>query len=199
MDFIEKFFGWKNFGDVPKTGISELIKNVGGWYKSVYPSLITLQWTAYIPNRYIGEAGRLISDKLSIDGYLVAVDIEWKLIPFHLIKSTIGINFKFHSNLDYEDSKILSFPSFYKQLLLHWRKKLSSSFNISSYILSQRIWYHKSIKIQSKPTYVEEIAKQNVIFLYDLFNAKNELKTWGEMKITYELSNLISNDDKLSI
>ena len=147
MDFIEKFFGWKNFGDVPKTGISELIKNVGGWYKSVYPSLITLQWTAYIPNRYIGEAGRLISDKLSIDGYLVAVDIEWKLIPFHLIKSTIGINFKFHSNLDYEDSKILSFPSFYKQLLLHWCKKLSSSFNISSYILSQPIWYNKSIKI----------------------------------------------------
>ena len=30
LDFIEKFFGWKNFGDVPKTGISELIKNVGG-------------------------------------------------------------------------------------------------------------------------------------------------------------------------
>ena len=83
--------------------------------------------------------------------------------------------------------------------MLHWRKKLSSSFNISSYILSQRIWYNKSIKIQSKPTYVEEIAKQNVIFLYDLFNTKNELKTWGEMKIAYELSNLISNDDKLSI
>ena len=70
---------------------------------------------------------------------------EWKIIPFRLIKSTIGINFKFHSNLD--NSKILSFPSFYKQLLLHWRKKLSSSFNISSYILSQRIWYKKSIKI----------------------------------------------------
>ena len=50
--------------------------------KSVYPSLITLQWTAYDRNRYIGEAGRLISDileisdELSIDGYLVAVYIE---------------------------------------------------------------------------------------------------------------------------
>ena len=37
---------------------------------------------------------------------------EWKLIPLHLIKSTVGINFKFHSNLDIYDSKILTFPSF---------------------------------------------------------------------------------------
>ena len=41
---------------------------------------------------------------------------EWKLIPLHLIKLTFRINFKFHSNLDFDDSKILTFPSFYKQL-----------------------------------------------------------------------------------
>ena len=50
--------------------------------KYVPLSLITLQQTAYVQNSYIGEAGRLISDildisnKLSIDGYLVTVDIE---------------------------------------------------------------------------------------------------------------------------
>ena len=44
---------------------------------------------------------------------------EWKLISFHLIKSTFGINFKFHSNLDFGDSKILTFPSFYKQPFRH--------------------------------------------------------------------------------
>ena len=50
--------------------------------KYVLPSLITSQQTAYVQNRCIGEAGRLISDildisdKLSIDGYLVTVDIE---------------------------------------------------------------------------------------------------------------------------
>ena len=47
---------------------------------------------------------------------------EWKLIPLHLIKSTFGINFKFHSNLDFDDSKIPTFPSFYKQLFPNWRK-----------------------------------------------------------------------------
>ena len=45
-------------------------------------SLITSQQTAYVQNRCIGEGGRLISDildisdKLSIDGYLVPVDIK---------------------------------------------------------------------------------------------------------------------------
>ena len=50
--------------------------------KYVLSSLTTSQQTAYVQNRCIGEAGRLISnilvisDKLSIDGYLVTVDIE---------------------------------------------------------------------------------------------------------------------------
>ena len=50
--------------------------------KSVVPSLITSQQTTYAQNRYIGEVGRLtfdildISDKLTIHGYLVTVDIE---------------------------------------------------------------------------------------------------------------------------
>ena len=64
------------------TDLKILSKAVAAKLKSVYSSLKTLQWTAYIQNRYIGEAGRLISDivdisdKLSIDGYLVAVDTE---------------------------------------------------------------------------------------------------------------------------
>ena len=91
---------------------------------------------------------------------------EWKIIPFRLIKSTIGINFKFHSNLD--NSKILSFPSFYKQLLLHWRKKLSSSFNISSYILSQPIWYNKSIKYTVNPSMLKKLQNK-MLFSYIIF------------------------------
>ena len=62
---------------------------------------------------------------------------EWKLIPLHLIKSTFGINFKFDSNLDFDDPKILTFPLFYKQLFRNLRKYLYSSVNIPSSILSQ--------------------------------------------------------------
>ena len=31
--------------------------------------------------------------------------------------------------------------------------------------------------------------QKKIIFLYDLFNAKNELKMWDEINFTYELSN----------
>ena len=46
------------------------------------PSVISLEQTAYIEKRFIGEGGRLISDILSvtnnfkIKSYLVAMDIE---------------------------------------------------------------------------------------------------------------------------
>ena len=39
---------------------------------------------------------------------------ERKIIPLHLIKSTFETNFKFDSNLGFDDSKILTFLSFYK-------------------------------------------------------------------------------------
>ena len=44
---------------------------------------------------------------------------------------------------------------------------------------------HKNIKINSKPIYVEEFAKQNIIFLFDLFSSK----MWDEMKSSYSLNN----------
>ena len=113
---------------------------------------------------------------------------EWKIILSHLVKSTFRINFKFHSSLDFGDSKILTFPSFYKQLFRNWRKYLSSSVSIPSSTLPQPIWYNKNIKINSNPIYAEEFAKQNIIFLYDLLNTKDEFKTWGDIKISYELS-----------
>ena len=64
------------------TDLKILSKALATKLKSVVPSLITSQQTAYVQNRYIIEAGRLIfdildiCDKLSIDSYLVTVDIE---------------------------------------------------------------------------------------------------------------------------
>ena len=64
------------------TDLKILSKALATKLKSVLPSLTTSQQTAYIQNRYIGEAGRSISnildicDKLSIYGYLVTADIE---------------------------------------------------------------------------------------------------------------------------
>ena len=64
------------------TDLNIFSKTLAVKLKSVLPTLITSQQTAYVQNRYISEAGRFlsdildISDKLSIDGYLVTVDTK---------------------------------------------------------------------------------------------------------------------------
>ena len=64
------------------TDLKIFSKALAAKLKSVLPSLITSQQIDYVQNRYIGEARGLISDildisdKLSIDGYLVTVNIE---------------------------------------------------------------------------------------------------------------------------
>ena len=64
------------------TDLKAFSKALATKLKSALPSLIASQQIAHVQNRYIGEAGRLIpyvldiSEKLSIDGYLVTVNIE---------------------------------------------------------------------------------------------------------------------------
>ena len=97
---------------------------------------------------------------------------ERKLILLHLIQSTLGISLKFHSKLDFDDSEILTFPSFYINNI--------SVIGASTFLLQllfQIPFYHKQFGIKSKLIYVEEFAKQNIIFLYDLFNAEDGFKT----------------------
>ena len=117
------------------------------------------------------------------EGGLKNIDINSKIASLQCSWVKRLHDDKFHewkiilSRLGFGDSKILTFPSFYKQLFRSWRKYLSSSVNIPSSTLSQPIWYNKNIKINSNPIYAEEFAKQNIIFLYDLLNTKDEFKT----------------------
>ena len=59
-----------------------LSKAISNKLKTVLPTLISSQQTAYVKNRFIGESGRLISDIIEISGcfnitgFLVTMDIE---------------------------------------------------------------------------------------------------------------------------
>ena len=59
-----------------------LSKAISNKLKTVLPTLISSQQTAYVKNRFIGESGRLISDIIEISGWfnitglVVATDIE---------------------------------------------------------------------------------------------------------------------------
>ena len=97
-----------------------------------------------------------------------------------MIKSTFGINFKFHS---IQILTIQRFLRFYKHLFRNWRKYLSSSVSIAYSILSQPIWY---IKIDSNSIYVEQFPKENIIFLYDLFKGYPCKRTVISQNVSFE-------------
>ena len=72
---------------------------------------------------------------------------EWKLIPLYLIEKSFGTSFKFHSNLLFKSNKTKFFPSFYREIILNWKKRLAMITEILSCILSQHLWYNRSIQV----------------------------------------------------
>ena len=52
---------------------------------------------------------------------------SWKVIPLHLIKANLGINFMFHSNLDISVQKLKNFPNYYKTIFKNLCLHLTST------------------------------------------------------------------------
>ena len=64
---------------------------------------------------------------------------SWKVIPLHLMKTNLGINFKFHLNLDISVQKLKHFPTYYKIILKNWCLHLTSTPSLPSAIASQAL------------------------------------------------------------
>ena len=86
---------------------------------------------------------------------------SWKVIPLHLIKTNLGIIFKFHSNLDISVQKLKIFPNYYKTMFKNWCLHLTSTPVLSSAIASEALCYNKNIKIDIKSIYLAEFSKKN--------------------------------------
>ena len=72
---------------------------------------------------------------------------EWKWIPLHLIEKSFGTSLKFHSNLLFKSNKTKFFQ------ILNWKKRLAMITEIPSCILSQYLWYNRSIQVDNSSVY----------------------------------------------
>ena len=90
---------------------------------------------------------------------------EWKIIPLHLIRITLGQNFKFHSNLSYDTKLLTSFPVFYKNIFRYWSQHFTVSPELPSCILSTFLWYNKDILISNKPIYFKHFSDNNLNYV----------------------------------
>ena len=62
---------------------------------------------------------------------------EWKLIPLYVIEKSFCRSLKFHSNFLFKNNKTKFFPSFYREIILNWKKHLAMMAKIPSCIMSQ--------------------------------------------------------------
>ena len=110
---------------------------------------------------------------------------SWKVIPLHLIKTNLGINFKFHSNLDISVQKLKIFPNYCKTIFKNWCLHLTSTPALPSAISSQVLWYNKNIKIDNRSIYLAQFSKKDLNCCGHLFNERQKLKTWDELQQEY--------------
>ena len=85
-----------------------------------------------------------------------------KGIPLHLLSKYFGPSFKFYSNLHFESKLLKDFTSFYKQMLVNWKKYFIGPPTIPSSILSQFLWYNSCIKIHNKAVYLKFFSAKNI-------------------------------------
>ena len=113
---------------------------------------------------------------------------EWKVILTYLIKTKLGVHFKFHSNLLVKKTTLASFPNFYKNIFNFWSTYFSSISLVDSCILSQNLWYNSYIKINNTPVYVQEFSEKNINFLCQFFDSYGNLKSWDTFKSEFNLN-----------
>ena len=88
---------------------------------------------------------------------------EWKLIPLCVIEKSFGRSFKFHSYLLFKSNETKFFPSFYREIILYWKKHLVMMTEIPSCILSQYLWYNANIQIKTF-IHFSWFSEKNIMF-----------------------------------
>ena len=113
-------------------------------------------------------------------------------MPLYLIKANLGISFKFHSNLNISVQKLKHFPNYYKTIFKNCCLHLTFTPALLYAFASQALWYNKNFKIDNKSIYLAECSKKDLNCVGHLFDKRQKLKTWEELKQKYRfLENML--------
>ena len=111
---------------------------------------------------------------------------EWRVIPNYLITKALGDNFRFHSNLKFNNffrnSLKSTLPIFYQDLFTNWSKNLCTPVMLPSAIASQFLWHNRFIETDGKTIYWSNFSESNINFVGQLFQ-NGKLKSWSVLKV----------------
>ena len=92
-----------------------------------------------------------------------------------------------NSNLFFKSHKTKFFPSFYREIILNWKIHLAMMAEISSCILSQYLWYNKTIQVDKVSIHLLTSSEKSINYVLQLFSDNGSIKKWHEFKIEYNL------------
>ena len=109
------------------------------------------------------------------------------MIPLYLIEKSFGTAFKFHSNLLFKSNKSKFLPSFYRQIILNW-KKTSCYDHWSTFLHFVTISVvNRSIQVDNSSVYFLKFSEKNINYFSQLFSDNESIKQWHEFKREHNL------------
>ena len=106
---------------------------------------------------------------------------ECKLIPLHLITTTITPAFKFHPSLALS-FQLDKFPKFYQNIFQFWSTCFHSASTVLSIILSKFLWFNTNIKLDNRPIFSKFFSEKGVNFVSHIMKENGEIKSWNDLK-----------------
>ena len=100
--------------------------------------------------------------------------------PLYLIGKSFGTFFKFHSNLLLKSNKTKFFPSFYREIILNWKKHVMAE--IPSCILSQYLWYNKSVWVVKASVNFLTFSEKMINYVSQLFSDNGSIKNYMNLR-----------------
>ena len=109
----------------------------------------------------------------------------WKLIPLHLINTTIIPLFKFHPSPSfqaYPSFQLDRFPKFYQNIFQYWSTCFRFASTVPSIILSEYLWFNRNIKVDNRPIFFKHFSQKGVHFVSHIMEKNCEIKSWNDLK-----------------
>ena len=101
---------------------------------------------------------------------------EWKLIPLHLINTTITSAFKFHPSLALS-LQLNEFRKFYQNIFQFWSTCFRSISTDPPIILSEFLWFNRNIKVDNRPIFFKYFSEKRVNFVPYIMKENGEIKS----------------------
>ena len=65
---------------------------------------------------------------------------------------------------------------------MNWKKRLAMVTEVPSYILSQYLWYNRSIQVDNSSVYFLKFSEKNISYVSQLSSDSGSIKQWHEFK-----------------